>query len=69
MKTERWGNDADSQFQGLKVSKVLPYLTQDEFLLCVRYADTPPGNVPVARWEFNQIPPHRNQLCDTNKQQ
>ena len=47
MKTEGWGNDADGQFQGLKASKSLPQLTQDAFLLCVRYADTPRKQMPV----------------------
>jgi hypothetical protein len=42
MKTERWGNDADGQFQGLTASKFLPQLTQDAFLLGVRHAETPP---------------------------
>jgi hypothetical protein len=41
MKTEQWGNYADGQFQGLTASKFLPQLTQDAFLLCRWYADTP----------------------------
>jgi hypothetical protein len=69
MKTERWGNDADGQFQGLTASKFLLQLTQDAFLLCVRYAETLPKICQRARWEFDQIPRHRNQLCDTNEQQ
>jgi hypothetical protein len=31
MKTERWGNDADGQFQGLTTSRLLPQLSQDAF--------------------------------------
>jgi hypothetical protein len=42
MKTERWGNDADGQFQRLTASKSLPQLPQDEFFLRGWYADTPP---------------------------
>jgi hypothetical protein len=41
MKTEGWGNGADGQFQGLKASKFLPQLTQDELLLHVRHAENP----------------------------
>jgi hypothetical protein len=35
------GNDAAGQIQRLTASKLLPQLTQDEFLLCVGYAATP----------------------------
>ena len=35
-----------SKFQGLTASKFLPQLTQDEFLLCGRYADTPRKRMP-----------------------
>jgi hypothetical protein len=42
MKTERCGNYADGQFQGLTASKFLPQLTQAEFLLGGWYAETPP---------------------------
>jgi hypothetical protein len=69
MKTERWGNDADGQFQGLTASKFLPRLTQDAFLLGGRYADTLPKNCQRARWEFDQIQRHRSQLSDTHEQQ
>ena len=41
MKTEGWENDADGQFQRLTASKFLPQLTQDAFLSCGWYADTP----------------------------
>ena len=46
MKTEGWGNDAAGLFQGLTASKFLPQLTQDAFLLCVRYADIPQKRKP-----------------------
>jgi len=42
MKTEDWGNGGAVEIQGLTASKSLPQLSQDEFLLCVRYAETPP---------------------------
>jgi hypothetical protein len=32
--------------QRLTASEFLPQLTQDEFLLCVRYADTPRKHMP-----------------------
>jgi hypothetical protein len=42
MKTEVWGNGGAVEIQGLTASRFLLQLPQDAFLLCVRYADTPP---------------------------
>ena len=46
MKTEGWGNGGAAEIQRLTAPKLLPQLTQDEFLLCVRYADTPRKRMP-----------------------
>jgi hypothetical protein len=46
MKTERWGNYADGQFQGLTAPKFLSQLTQDAFFLRGWYADTPRKQMP-----------------------
>ena len=39
MKTEGWGNGGAVEIQRLAASRFLPQLTQDAFLLCVRYAE------------------------------
>jgi hypothetical protein len=41
MKTEEWGNGGAVEMQRLIDSELLPHLTQEAFLLCGRYADTP----------------------------
>ncbi len=41
MKTEGWGNGGAVEIQRLTASKLLPQLTQDEFLLGGWYAETP----------------------------
>jgi hypothetical protein len=46
MKTERWGNGGAAKIQRLTASKFLPQLTQDAFLLCARYAETPRKRMP-----------------------
>jgi hypothetical protein len=45
MNVVEWGNAGEVEIQGLTASKFLPQLTQDEFLLCGWYAETP-GNMP-----------------------
>jgi len=61
MKTECWGDGGAVEIQGLAASKLLTQLTQDEFLLGGRYADTPPRkwmpdlqmSAVVLRWASN----------------
>jgi hypothetical protein len=50
MKVVGWGNDASSQFQGLTHSKLLPQLTQDEFLLAGWCAETPRKCEGLREW-------------------